>query len=112
MRRLAALLVVLLVSLSRFGATAPSSTQARVVGRVLHELATPAVRLPSLVTRDVGARGPAHSLTPWLPSKATDANRVVVLSARTGREAPDVARTALGDWRAFTYDATAPPPLS
>jgi len=113
MRRFAALIALFVLSLSRFGAVAmPSSADARSIGRIeTHELAAPAVRAVAHVLHDA-TRSQPRPLVPWLAaaSVATFGVGPTIGSARGAFG--DVGRVAPSAWRAFTYDATAPPTLS
>jgi len=114
MRRFAALIALFVLSLSRFGAVAtPSSAHARSIGRIeTHELAAPTVRLSAHVLREAAPRDQSHALAPWLPAPSFAPLGANAASRGVRGELTDVDHVAIGEWRAFTYDATAPPALS
>lgn len=114
MRRFSALIALFVLSLSRFGAVAmPSSAHALSIGRIeTHELAALAVRLAAHVLDETAPRTQARTFVPWLAASPVATLRDDA-SVGGGNVAPGgVDRVASGEWRAFTYDATAPPALS
>ena len=115
MRRFAALVALLVLSLSRFGAVAmPSSAHAASIGRIeAHELAAPAVvRVAAHALHEAAPREQARAFVPWLADRTRDALGELAESRRSRSVFADARHAALHEWRAFTYDATAPPSLS
>ena len=114
MRRFAALIALFVLSLSRFGAMAtPSSAHSWTIGHIeTHGLAAPTVRLAAHVLSEAAPREQARALAPWLPAPSVAALRDGAATRSARGELTDVDHVALGEWRAFTYDATAPPALS
>ena len=114
MRRIVALATLLVLSLSRFGAPAPSRASSGSVHRASREMVAPApsVRLGSVEARELAPRAPLRAATPWLPSRSWDSVELGRLLDPSRIELPRGERFAAGDWRRFTYDATAPPRLS
>lgn len=114
MRRFAALLALLVLSLSRFGAAAtPSSAHVRAIGRIeTQELAAPTVRLAAHVLAEAAPREQSRALAPWIPAWSVVALGDGATTRRACGDIADVAHVAPDEWRAFTYDATAPPTLS
>jgi hypothetical protein len=114
MRRIVALVTLLVLSLSRSGAPAPEHASSRSVHRASREMvaSAPSVRLVSVVARELASRAPVRAPTPWHPSRSWDAIELGVLLDRSPIELPGGKRLALGAWCRFTYDATAPPRLS
>ena len=120
MRQLLALATLLLLSLSRLGATAHERVQvAASVARPTREMvvAAPSLRLAPIALRELSPRAPARLLAPWHPSRAEAG---IVLSGALGRAVGIlVAQSrgallslAVGPAVRLTYDATAPPRLS
>jgi hypothetical protein len=115
MRRLATVLALFVLSLSRLGAVvAPSSARAPALSRITHELVAPApvVRLAPLALRDVPPREPTRPIAPWLPWQAGFAYHDLGEVEHARRVAAHVDGRSLGAWRVVTYDATAPPRFS
>jgi hypothetical protein len=114
MRRFVALIALFVLSLSRFGAVAtPSSAHARSIGRIeTHELAAPTVRLAAHVLREAAPREQPRAVAPWLPAPSFAPLGAHAGSRSARGDLTQVDQAALGEWRAFTYDATAPPALS
>ena len=115
MRQLLALATLLLLSLSRLGATAHERVQvAASVARPTREMvvAAPSLRLAPIALRELSPRAPARLLAPWHPSRAEAG---IVLSGALGRAVtalPEPTSLAVGPAVRLTYDATAPPRLS
>jgi len=114
MRRFLAVATLLVLSLSRFGAPAPVHARTWAMDRVTSELgvAVPGARLAAPAVRalaqGVGSRAPL----PWIPlgvAPASGPSLPLVSSARAPIARVDATA---GRWHRFTYDATAPPPLS
>ena len=114
MRRIVALATLLVLSLSRFGVSAPARASAGSVHHASREMvaSAPSVRVVPLAARELAPRAPVRASTPWLPSRTWDALESGVLLDRSRIERPRRERVALGEWRCFTYDATAPPRFS
>jgi hypothetical protein len=113
-RRIAALLALFVLSLSRIGAMAePSGAHVRSIGGIVaHELAAPAVRLDAHTLREAAPREPARVLSHWLPMHASAELRALGEPTDARRAVQHADRVTRGEWRGFTYDATAPPRLS
>ena len=115
MRQLLALASLLLLSLSRLGATTHERVQVVAsVARPTREMvvAAPSLRLVPMALRELSARAPARLLAPWHPSRAEEG---FVLSGALGRAVtvlPEPTSLAVGPAVRLTYDATAPPRLS
>jgi hypothetical protein len=115
MRQLLALASLLLLSLSRLGATTHERVQVVAsVARPTREMvvAAPSLRLVPMALRELSARAPARLLAPWHPSRAEAG---IVLSGALGRAVtvlPEPTSLAVGPAVRLTYDATAPPRLS
>src|SRR5690242_2588100 len=97
MRRLATLVALLVLSLSRFGVTAPARAAAwseRPHGR---ELFAPAVRL-TVELREAAPRVPSRATSPWLPFHGAELVPLASPIARLADRPWPVERTSFGAW--------------
>ena len=115
MRRLLALVSLLLLSLSRVDAT--TQVRARASASVAHPTremvaAAPSVRLATIAVRESTPRGPARQLAPWHPSREESSIALRGLIGRRVVALPQPTSLPIGPAHRLTYDATAPPRLS
>lgn len=114
MRRIVALATLLLLSLSRFGATEHVRAAVATVERPTREMvaSAPSVRLAHIALRESSPRGAARLAAPWHPSRA-DADVSLTRTVDAADVAlPQPADRPVGPAHRLTYDATAPPRLS
>jgi hypothetical protein len=115
MRQLLALASLLLLSLSRLGATTHERVHvAASVARPTRDMvvAAPSLRLAPPALRELSPRAPARLLAPWHPARAETAIALPDALGRTDTAVPQRASLPVGPADRLTYDATAPPPLS
>jgi hypothetical protein len=113
MRRLATFVALLVLSLSRFGVTAPEPARAPAWSESGHvrEPYTPAVRF-AVDLREAAPRVPPRATSPWLPLQGAQLVRLAGPITRLADRPWPVEHSSLGAWPRVTYDATAPPRLS
>jgi hypothetical protein len=112
MRRIFSLATLLLLSLSRFGATAHAHAASTMEHRTRELVATaPSVRLAAITVREQSPRTSFRLLGPWHPSRVDATLSFAGALARAAALPQPTARPA-GVAHRLTYDATAPPRLS
>lgn len=114
MRRFAALAALFLLSLSRFGASAPVRAHALewTADQTSHALVAPAVRLAGQGLRELAPRVAPRTHASSAPSRAAHAFLLAIPFRRSGDLVAWTELRAPEAWHRFTYDATAPPLLS
>ena len=115
MRRIIALVSLLLLSLSHADATTQVRARATAsVAKPTREMiaAAPSVRLAAIAERESSSRGPARLLAPWQPSRAEVGFALPAATAARRVALPQPASLPVGPAHRLTYDATAPPHLS
>ncbi len=115
MRQLFALASLLLLSLSRLGATTHERVHvAASAARPSREMvvAAPSLRFAPIAVRELSPRAPARLLAPWHPSRAATGIALPGAIGRSGTALLQPASLSAGPADRFTYDATAPPRLS
>jgi len=115
MRQLLALASLLLLSLSRLGATTHERVQvAASVARPTRDMAVaaPSLRLAPVAVRELSPRVPVRLPAPWHPARAATGVVLAGVLGGSGVALPQPAALPVDRADRLTYDATAPPRLS
>ena len=114
MRRFLAVTALLVLSLSRFGAPVPAHARVWAVDRVTSELgaAVPGARIAAPVVRELAQRDAPRAPLPWVPVGVAPASGLSLPLTSVARARFAFEHAPAEGWHRFTYDATAPPPLT